>query len=154
MMSLKEIICAPIEPSKLDPKKLEQCQDLTDRVNIIRAAWGKAMSTSSGVRTWADHIRIYKDLAARKRRPFLDGIYDESKVPKKSKHLEIVNDCAAVDVPDEGLKLTAWLKDTDEGKAALEKANLYCENGNKDWVHFQNKPFGSYKKGGTRWFDP
>lgn len=153
-MTLKEIICAPIPPEKLDPDKLEQCKDLTDRVNIIRAAWGKAMSTSSGVRTWAEHIRIYKQLAEKKRHPFVDGIFKEELVPKKSKHLEIVTDCAAVDVPDKGLLLTTWLKETPEGKAALEEADLFCEEGNVDWVHFQNKPFGSYKKGGTRWFKP
>ena len=153
-MTLKEIICAPIAPENLDPDKLEQCKDLTDKVNIIRAAWGKAMSTSSGVRTWADHIRIYKELATKKRHPFVDGIFKEELVPKKSKHLEIVKDCAAVDVPDKGLLLTKWLQETPEGQAALEEADLYCELGNVDWVHFQNKSFGSYKPGGTRWFKP
>lgn len=153
MMTLKEI-CNPVPPEQVPAKKLEQCKDLLAKVNIIRAAWGKAMTTSSGIRTWTKHLEIYKDLAARKRKPFENGIFDETKVPKKSSHLDVVDDRAAVDVPDPGLKLTKWLKETPEGQAALEKADLFCEDGNADWVHFQNKPFASYKKGGTRWFKP
>lgn len=154
MMTLKEIIGDGVDQSKLDPKKVKQCQDLTDKVNIIRAAYKKAMTVTSGVRTWDHHIRIYKDLATQKRHPFLDGKFDESKVPKLSKHLETVTDCAAVDIADPGQKLKAWLKDTPEGREALEKANLYCEEDAVQRLHFQNKPFGSYKPGGTRWFKP
>lgn len=154
MMTLKEIICAPIDPQKLDPKKLAQCEDLTRRVNIIRTAYGKAMSSTSGVRTWAEHIRIYKDLATKKQYPFTDGIFVESKVPKLSKHLEIVTDCAAVDIADPGQKLKAWLKDTPEGRKAMEDADVWCEDDNVQRLHFQNKAFGSYKPGGTRWFKP
>lgn len=153
-MSLKEIICAPIDPKSLNPDKLKQCQDLTDRVNIIRAAYGKAMSSTSGVRTWAEHVRIYKDIAAKKRAPFEDGIYKEEKIPKASKHLETVTDCAAVDIRDPGHQLKNWLQNTPEGRAALDKANLWCEEDNVERVHFQNKAFGSYKPGGTRWFKP
>ena len=144
MMTLKEIIHADIDPSKLDPKKLAQCEDLTKRVNIIRAKWARAMTSTSGVRTWAEHLRIYKE----------KGIIYLAKIPKLSKHLETVTDCAAVDIADPGLALTKWLKDTPEGRAALDEANLWCEDGNTNWWHAQNKPFGSYKPGGTRWFKP
>jgi hypothetical protein len=144
MMTLKEIIHTDIDESALDPKKLEQCQDLTDRVNIIRAKWGKAMSVTSGVRTLKDHLRIYAQ----------KGITDQSKIPMKSKHLENVTSAAAVDIADPVLALTKWMKNTPEGQAALEEANLFCEDGNLNWVHFQNQPFGSYKPGGTRWFKP
>jgi hypothetical protein len=144
MLSLKEIIHADIDPNKLDPKKLAQEQDLLKKVNIIRTRWNKAMTVTSGVRTLADHLRIYKD----------KGITDQSKIPMKSKHLETVTEAAAVDIADAGLLLTKWLKDTPEGRQALNDADLYCEDGNSNWVHFQNKPFGSYKPGGTRWFKP
>lgn len=154
MMSLKEIICAPIDSSKLNPDKLKQCEDLTRRVNIIRTAWAKSMTSTSGVRTWADHIRIYKDVASKKRYPFEDGIFVESKVPKLSKHLETVTDCAAVDIDDPGQELKKWLKNTDIGKKALEDANLWCEEDDVERLHFQNKAFGSYKSGVTRWFKP
>jgi hypothetical protein len=55
------------------------------------------------------------------------------------------------DIGDPGLAITTWLKANPE---ILEKAGLFCEDGNDDWIHFQNKPFGSYKPGGTRWFKP
>ncbi len=154
MMTLKEIIGSELTESTISQDKLEQCKDLLDRVNIIRTAWNKAMSSTSGVRSWAHHTQIYKDKATKNQAPFADGVYDESKVPKKSKHLETVIDSAAVDIADPNLELTHWLKNTPEGQAALEQADLYCELGNSNWVHFQNKPFGSYKAGGTRWFNP
>lgn len=144
MLSLKEIIHADIDPSKLNPEKLKQCEDLTRRMNIIRMKWGKAMTSTSGVRTMQDHLRIYKE----------KGIVDPAKIPMKSKHLETVTDCAAVDIADPGLLLTNWLKNTPEGRAAADEADLFFEDGNSNWVHAQNKPFGSYKKGGTRWFKP
>ena len=154
MMTLKEIIGSSITEDKLNPKKLEQCKDLQRRVNIIREAYGKPMNSNSGVRTWADHIRIYKDLATQKRHPFINGIFDETKVPKLSKHLETVLDCAAVDIADPGQLIKKWLKETPEGRAALDKADLWCEDDDVQRLHFQNKAFGSYKPGGTRWFKP
>lgn len=154
MMTLKEIIHANIDPKNLDPKKLAQCEDLLRRVNIIRKAWAKAMYSSSGVRTWADHIRIYKDLAKKKQHPFKDGIFDEAKVPKFSKHLEIVTDCAAVDILDPGQAIKKWLKDTEAGRKVMEEADVWCEDDDVQRLHIQNKAFGSYKPGGTRWFKP
>jgi hypothetical protein len=141
MLSLKEIIHADIEPNTLDPEKLKNEEDLLVKVNIIRAKWNQPMTATSGVRTLADHLRIY---AAK-------GITDKSKIPMKSKHLETTADAAAVDIADPGLKITAWLKANPD---ILENAGLWCEDGNKNWVHFQNQPFGSYKAGGTRWFIP
>ena len=154
MMTLKEIIHADIDPNKLDPRKLAQCQDLTTKLNIIRQAWGKPMLSTSGVRTWEDHVRIYKDLANKKQYPFIDGVFDLSKVPKSSKHLDIITDCAAVDIDDSDHELKNWLIKDPKGQVALEAANLFCENDNVGRVHFQNKAFASYKPGGSRWFKP
>ncbi len=139
MITLKELVKADV--SKISKKKLEQCEDLLKRVNIVRAKWGKAMIITSGVRTLEKHLQIYKN----------KGITDPSKIPMKSKHLETVEDAAAVDVSDPQLELTKWLKDNPQ---VLEECGLFCEEGNANWVHFQNKPFGSYKPGGTRWFKP
>jgi len=141
VLTLKEIIHANIEPESLDSDKLENEQDLLNKVNIIRTRWNKPMTVTSGVRTLAEHLRIYAQ----------KGITDQSKIPMKSKHLENTAGAAAVDISDPGLEITEWLKDNPD---ILEEADLYCEDGNSNWVHFQNKPFGSYKSGGTRWFKP
>lgn len=138
MISMKEIIHCGAELESFSEEKQAELKDLLERVNIVRTKWAKPMTVTSGVRTWADHLRIYAE----------KGITDLDKIPKKSKHLETV-DAAAVDIADEGLLITEWLKANPE---ILEEAGLWCEDGNKNWVHFQNKPFGSYKEGGTRWF--
>lgn len=140
MLSLEEIIHCGMDPQTLDADKLAQEQDLLIKVNKVRLAWNKAMTVTSGVRTLADHLRIY---AAK-------GITDHSKIPMHSKHLETVTNAAAVDIADPGLELTHWLKNTPEGQTALEDADLYCEDGNLNWVHFQNQPPAS----GKRWFLP
>ena len=106
---------------------------LLDRVNKVRALWKQSMTVTSGLRTMADHLRIY---AAK-------GITDQSKIPMKSKHLV----GAAVDIADEGLLMTKWLKDNPH---ILEDIGLWCEQGNKNWVHFQIYPPIS----GNRWFLP
>jgi hypothetical protein len=140
MIGLDEIIhCGNV--NDLPDGKGDQEKDLLDRVNKVRALWGKPMTVTSGVRTLQEHLRIYA----------VKGITDQSKIPMHSKHLETVTDAAAVDIADEGLEITAWLK---ANPSILEDADLYCEDGNSNWVHLQNKPFSSYKEGGTRWFKP
>jgi uncharacterized protein YcbK (DUF882 family) len=118
----------------------DQAQEIQDnlatlliRVNKIRILWAKPMIVTSGLRTMTDHLRIY---AAK-------GITDPAKIPMKSRHLI----GAAVDISDPKLELTAWLK-ADE--AYLNDAELWCEQGNKDWTHFQIVPPAS----GNRWFLP
>lgn len=138
-----------ISMSELDPSgganddQRQNLEVLLERVNKIRAKWGKPMTVTSGLRTMEDHIRIYKAKAAKKQAPFLDGVYDEKKVPMKSKHLF----GEAVDISDPDLSITKWLKANPE---ILEDAELWCEEGNTNWVHFQIKPPGS----GNRWFLP
>lgn len=137
MLGLEEIMKCDKAPTDLDPAKLAQENDLLDRVNKIRTAWGKPMTVTSGIRTWADQLRIY---AAK-------GITDTHKIPSKSHHLETVLDSAAVDIFDPGLEITTWLK---ANPSILEDAGLYCEEGNSNWVHFQNVAPAS----GNRWFLP
>lgn len=119
----------------------DQSQDIQDslttlleRVNKIRVLYGKPMTVTSGLRTMADHLRIYAE----------KGITDHSKIPMKSKHLF----GQAVDIFDPDLALTKWLKENDSEK--LVDAELYCEEGNRNWVHFQILP----PKSGNRWFLP
>jgi hypothetical protein len=96
------------------------------------------------LRTKESQLRIYREKAKKKQFPFEDGVFDESKVPMNSRHLY----GQAVDIYDPGLKLTAWLKENDSQR--LKNAELWCEEGNSDWVHFQIVP----PKSGKRWFNP
>lgn len=106
---------------------------LLERVNKVRAAWGKAMTVTSGFRSMEDHLRIYAE----------KGITDPAKIPMQSRHLT----GRAVDIADPDLALTAWLK---ANPKVLEDAELWCEEGNKNWVHFQTVAPAS----GKRWFLP
>lgn len=113
---------------KLTDEQEKNQEKLLKSINIVRTAWKKAMIVTSGVRSQADQTRINPG-------------------SPKSKHLI----GAAVDVKDNG-DLYKWLQG--DGAKYLEEADLYCELGTKGWVHFQCLPFGSYKKGKTRWFKP
>lgn len=110
---------------------------LLDKVNKLRALYGKPLIVTSGLRTMAQHLAIYAQ----------KGITDKTKIPMKSNHLF----GSAVDFSDPDLSITKWLKDNPK---VLEDCGLFCEEGNSNWVHCQSVPFGSYKKGGTRWFRP
>lgn len=106
---------------------------LLEKVNKIRTLWNKPMTVTSGLRTMEDHLRIYAE----------KGITDPAKIPMKSKHLY----GQACDISDPGLVLTTWLKSNPQ---ILEDVELWCEQGNKNWVHFQVVP----PKSGNRWFLP
>lgn len=109
---------------------------LLERVNKVRALWGKPMIITNTIRTMEEHLAIY----AKK------GITDKSKIPMKSKHLF----AAACDVSDPDLELTQWLQDNPQ---VMEDCDIWCELGNSNWSHIQIQPFGSYKAGGSRWFN-
>lgn len=113
----------------------ENLADLLIRVNKVRTAYNKSMTVTSGYRSLADHLRIYKE----------KGITDQSKIPMKSKHLS----GDAVDIADSDGALKAWIK---LNIKVLEDAGLWCEDFSTTttWVHFQRLPPAS----GKRFFMP
>lgn len=113
----------------------QNLQELQKRVNVVREAWGQPMTVTSGYRTMQHHLQIY----AKK------GIFPPN-VPLQSHHLY----GEAVDIADDGLKLTQWLKNDPAGIACLEQQKLWCEDGNSNWAHLQIVP----PKSGNRWFLP
>lgn len=132
MLAMKELI----GKYKYDDLTMEIRRNLDlllERANIVRVAWDKSMTVTSGYRSMEDHLRIYRE----------KGITDPAKIPMQSRHLT----GRAVDIADPDLKITAWLK---ENPKILEDAQLWCEEGNKDWVHFQTVAPAS----GKRWFLP
>ena len=130
MISMNEV-CKDIDSVPAEHKV--NLEALLIKLNQLRTAWNHPMNVTSGYRTMADHLRIYKE----------KGITDTSKIPMKSKHLS----GHACDFADDGLVFTAWLKAHPE---VLEQIGLWCEEGNKNWVHVQDIPPSS----GKRWFLP
>lgn len=134
MLSMEELL----QGKKLEDQSEEiqaSLQILLDRVNKIRAEWGKPMTVTSGLRTMEDHLKIY---AAK-------GITDPAKIPMKSKHLY----GQAVDIYDPNKELQAWCKANEN---LLEDAQLWMEDfsATPNWCHFQILPPAS----GKRWFIP
>lgn len=114
-------------------------KELHKRINLIRQAYGKGMTPTSGYRTKEDHIRVYKELAIKRNVPF-----DETKIPWGSQHLK----GAAVDISDPDGKLYAW---TEQNKKLLEEIGLWCEvKDDQRRVHYQIYP----PKSGNRFFKP
>lgn len=101
---------------------------LLERINKIRSAWAKPMTVTSGLRSQAQQDQL---------------IAQGKSSASHSKHLI----GAAVDIYDPELQLTAWLKADPD---LLELAQLWCEEGNTNWVHLQIFPPAS----GNRWFLP
>lgn len=113
-------------------------EELCKRINIIRAAWGKPMTVTSGFRSIQHHVDVYRTIALRKRQPF-----SNLQVPMGSRHLS----GEAVDIADPDGKLYEYVSNDIE---LLEEAGLWCEHGTKGWVHFQSKP----PRSGLRFFKP
>jgi hypothetical protein len=99
---------------------------LLERINRIRAAYGKPMTVTSGLRSEADQARI------------------NPKAPR-SKHLL----GAACDIADASGELKAWAM---AHLKTLEESELWCEafSSTPTWVHFQIFP----PKSGKRFFLP
>lgn len=107
---------------------------LLEKLNKLRALWGKEMIINSGFRTMEKHIQVYRD----------KGITDLSKIPMKSKHLT----CEACDISDPNFELTKFCK---EHKKEMEEIGLWFEDDmSVKRLHIQiNPPLSS-----NRWFKP
>lgn len=99
---------------------------LLTRLNVIRAAWGRPMIVTSGLRSIADQMRINPNAP-------------------KSKHLI----GAAADISDPKRELQTWLL---KNRPLLKKTGLWCEHfsATANWVHMQCLP----SKSGKRFFPP
>lgn len=129
--------------NELNPKGFEVTADvrvnlevLLARMNEIRGVWGKPMLVTSGLRSLADHKRIYAEIAKRNGNAVI-------RVPMGSRHLS----GQACDVADRDGSLMAWCR---ANVPVLERVGLWCEDGTVGWVHFQIVPPGS----GKRFFKP
>lgn len=139
MITMKELIHCGKDPDTVNPKKMDQLNDLLIKINKIRVLWDNPMIVSSGLRTWEDHLRIYKE----------KGIADLNKIPKASNHLETVINGAAVDIRDKTGEFKQWILDNVK---LFEDLGLYMEDfsSTDGWVHIQNVPPAS----GKRFFKP
>lgn len=135
MLSIKEFLKPGVAFSSLPADVQVNLLELCKRMNTVRAAYGKPMTVTSGLRTIAEHLAIYK----------AKGITDQAKIPMKSKHLS----GEAVDIADAKGVLKAWCL---ANVAVLEAAGLWCEDfsATPTWLHFQCVP----PKSGKRFFLP
>lgn len=133
MITREEIL----KGNECPPELEENLKLLLERMNNVRAHYGKPMQITSGLRTKEDHLRIYKQ----------KGITDKSKIPMKSKHLF----CLACDVYDPSGELNEWCTSNED---LLRDIGIWLETRQGNWQHFQVWPFGSYKAEGTIWFNP
>ena len=130
-----------ITMKELNPKNFPAQKSIQDnleillkKINEIRAAYGKPMKITSGLRTMEDHLRIYAEM----------GITDKNKIPMKSRHLF----GQACDVSDPDGKLMDWCIANEK---VLEKVGLWCEvRDDKKRVHFQIVP----PQSGKLFFNP
>jgi uncharacterized protein YcbK (DUF882 family) len=112
---------------------------LLEKMNKVRALYGKPMSVTSGLRTLAHHIQVYKTLAVQRKKEF-----NINQVPMGSMHLK----GAAVDISDPDGKLYEWCQANVD---KLEEIGLWCEESDdQPRVHFQIFP----PRSGRRFFKP
>lgn len=102
--------------------------DLCIKINIIRAAYGKPMIVTSGLRSESQQQQL-----------ILAGKSNAT----NSKHLS----GQAVDISDPDGKVYDFCKANED---LLDKAGLWCEDRMGGWQHLQTLP----PKSGHRWFFP
>lgn len=109
---------------------------LLQKINVVRSAYGKPLTVTSGYRNLQKHKDIYR----------AKGV-PESSIPLGSHHL---TGCA-VDIADPTGDFHKWCKANEDLLRAL---GLYLENRRGLWQHLSWKPFKSFREGGTIWFNP
>lgn len=123
MISMKEL-----NPHSLITNAEEQAnlEILLERLNKVRALYGKSMTVTSGIRSMVEQMRI------------------NPKAPN-SKHIH----GQAADIYDPNQELQTWCYDNVEH---LEEIGLWCEafKATPNWVHFQITSPHS----GLRFFNP
>lgn len=119
---------------RLTPEQEENIVVLLERLNKLRALYGKPMFVTSGVRSLADHLKIY----LKKNTPI-------EKIPMKSQHLI----GAAADFADPSGDLRKWAL---KNEVKLIEFKLWCEapGFTPGWLHCQIFP----PKSGKRFFRP
>lgn len=127
---------------KMSTDESSRLEQLCQKMNVVRKAWGRPMIVTSGFRSIEDHKRIYAEKL--KKLQEKDPTIKSIRVPMGSKHLT----AQAVDISDPRGELYRWCKAND---AILVEAGLYCEEDTSvPRVHFQSVPPAS----GKRWFLP
>jgi hypothetical protein len=109
---------------------------LIPKVNTLFDKWGEGRAVTSGLRTMADHQRIYAEKNAARAKEGLPPL----SIPMGSKHLS----GAAVDVADADGVLKKWCV---HNLDVLQELGLYMEDplSTLTWVHFQCIAPGSGK---------
>lgn len=136
MITWEELLCGYKE-SEIPAEHLANLKLLLPKLNVLRSKFGKPLTVSNAYRSKKHHLRIYAD----------KGITDEKLIPMKSKHLT----GNGIDVADPSGEFHAWCK---QNEKLLEELGFWLEVRQGGWQHLQTLPFGSYKKGGTIWFNP
>lgn len=138
MISLKELLNG-VDYNTLPRDHQNNIITLLERINKVREKWNKPMIVTSGYRSKADHIRIYKELAKKRNITF-----KEASIPWGSAHLV----GAAVDISDPTGELYEWVFNN---QALMEEIGLWMEvKDDQKRVHFQVYS----PKSGKRFFNP
>jgi len=135
MVSMNELLNGKYKLEDQSEEIQNNLKILLEKINKVRLLYNKPMSVTSGLRSMEDHLRIYHN----------KGIYDDSKIPMKSKHLY----GEACDISDPRQELQKWcLANIDK----LEEIGLWMEDfsATSNWVHMQIVP----PKSGNRFFKP
>lgn len=133
VIRFSEVVAGPIPP-----EHQKNVLELLEKVNKLREAYGKPLRVTSGYRSMAKHLAIYK----------AKGITDKTKIPMKSRHLFGL----AVDlvpIEDDIKHFQYWILDNIK---LCEEIGLWFEDFayTGTWVHLQIVPPAS----GKRFFKP
>ena len=135
MVTLKEYLKGK-DWDSIPTEHQENITELLRIINLIREKWAKPMLVTSGYRSREDQIRIYANLFRQRGQDF-----DEKKIPWGSQHLI----GAAVDISDPDGALHDWCK---KEESWLKSLPVFIEEkDDQRRVHFQIKPFKSFKDG-------
>lgn len=141
MITFKQLLgSTPI--SDVPMKHQQNLQELLKRVNAVLQEFNaQSYVVTSGYRSMQDHIRIYSEINAKRKKAGKVPVA----VPMGSAHLS----GEAVDLLDTDGHLNDWLKNDRKGLTMLATHGLYAEERQGGWQHLQTR-----KTKYGHWFNP
>lgn len=145
MILLENLIGKDVELTSLPIEHQDNLLLLLNCINQVQVICPYTFIVTSGYRTRQHHINIYT----------AKGITDLKLIPWGSKHLI----GAAVDIYDSQKDIQNWCFKNQRILAGIglwleEFASEEYPKGTTNWVHFQCKPYGSWKPGKSIFFRP
>ncbi len=134
------------EPFDVPKEAMANMLRFLPKLQMVEQIYGKPLKVNRCFSTWAQHKAIYQSLNDKRL------IAHQELIPTPIQSAHLTGDAGDLDDDSGNLKFLFF----HDGEKILETIDLYAEmlSYTSNYIHLTQRPFKSYKPGGTRYFRP